>query len=292
MKLTQLKYFKTVAECGRISVASKKLFISPPALSTALLKLENELGVALFDRSSNQIVLNEQGRIFLRYVNQIFNSLDCAQLEMESSLQKSSNSIHVAVTTSSIWISLLSAFAVEHPDISLSCDTLKISQLVSSKLSSEYSFVLAERSDFAAAELDGAFLFEEDLVAFVPKGHPLATRKELRLNDLSNEILFLPITGQSFNKRITQLFADHHLVLRHAHEFSDSTCLTMVSEGRGICFGTSNNIRSQVKDVVCIPIAVPECHWEQWLYWQPHRQFTPEEIAFKNFVLKMYHTPK
>lgn len=289
MKLTQLKYFKTVAECGRISLASKKLFVSPPALSTAILNLENELGVALFDRSSNQIILNEQGRIFLRYVNQVFNSLDCAKVEIQSSLQKRSNSIHIGVTTSEIWIPMISAFALEHPDSSLSCDTLKISQLVSPTLSSEYSFILAEHKDFADTELEGVFLYKEDFFAVVPQNHPLARKKEIRLSELANEMLFLPISGQSFNKRITQLFADQHIVIRHAHEYSDAICLSMVAKGRGICFGTSNSVRPNETGVVCVPIVLPECHWEQWLYWNPNRRFTPEELSFKAFIQKMYH---
>lgn len=78
MKYNQLYYFKTVAEMGKISLAAKKLYVSPPALSIAISNLEKDLGVRLFDRSNNKIVLNEQGRIYLQYVNQILNDLDHA----------------------------------------------------------------------------------------------------------------------------------------------------------------------------------------------------------------------
>ena len=82
MELQQLKYFKSVAEIGKISEAARALFISPPALSTSISRLEKELGVRLFDRTNNQITLNLQGRIFLRYVNQVLTSLDCAKTEL------------------------------------------------------------------------------------------------------------------------------------------------------------------------------------------------------------------
>lgn len=288
MKLSQLKYFKTVAECGRISLAAKKLFISAPALSTAILSLENELGVTLFDRTSNQIVLNEQGRIFLRYVNQMFDCLECAERDLQSSLQKRGNSIHIGVTTSSIWTSLLSAFALEYPDISLSCTTLKPSQMVPSALAAEYSFILAEHNDFSSFEWESAFLYREDLFAVVPKNHPLASYEELQIKDLINELLFLPMAGQSFNKRIMRLFAEKRLTPKHVHEYADATCLSMVREGRGICFATNNSIGSDTADTCRIPIADSRSHWEQWMYWVPHRKMTPEEVIFKDFVFRMY----
>ena len=79
MKFNQLYYFKTVAEMGKISLAAKKLYVSPPALSIAISNLENDLGVQLFDRSNNKIILNEQGRTYLAHVNKIFDDLDLAK---------------------------------------------------------------------------------------------------------------------------------------------------------------------------------------------------------------------
>ena len=84
MKLTQLQYFKTVAELGKISLAAKKLYVSPPALSIAITNLEKELGVQLFDRANNRITLNEQGKTYLRHVNQILGDLSHAKEEVQS----------------------------------------------------------------------------------------------------------------------------------------------------------------------------------------------------------------
>ncbi len=87
MKLTQLQYFKTVAETGSISLAARKLYVSAPAVSIAIANLENELGRKLFDRSNNRIILNEQGKLYLSHVNQILEDLDSAKdalLEMNS----------------------------------------------------------------------------------------------------------------------------------------------------------------------------------------------------------------
>jgi DNA-binding transcriptional LysR family regulator len=67
MELQQLKYFKAVAHFGMIADAAQSLFISAPALSTSISRLEKELGVKLFDRTGNRITLNPQGQIFLKH---------------------------------------------------------------------------------------------------------------------------------------------------------------------------------------------------------------------------------
>ena len=90
MKLTQLQYFKTVAETGKISLAAKKLYVSAPALSIAIANLENELGVKLFDRTNNRIELNKQGKVYLGYVNQILSDLSQANQMIQDTKQEDS----------------------------------------------------------------------------------------------------------------------------------------------------------------------------------------------------------
>ena len=67
MELTQLLQFKTIAECKTMTQAAEKLHISQPALSTGLKKLEEELGVQLFERKKNNITLNKAGKIAFTY---------------------------------------------------------------------------------------------------------------------------------------------------------------------------------------------------------------------------------
>ena len=56
MELRQFKYVNMVAQCGSVTKAARKLFISQPALSSYINKLEEELGVKLFDRSATPLV--------------------------------------------------------------------------------------------------------------------------------------------------------------------------------------------------------------------------------------------
>lgn len=291
MKLIQLQYFKTVAEIGKISQAAKVLFISAPALSNAISSLEKELNVPLFTRESNSIELNEQGAIFLRYVNQIFNNLDCAKLEIQRSLQDNHNTIHIAVTSSALWMSLISAFSSEYPDIMLSVSTLKIPHLLDHSLFQQYSFILAEHNDFSLNDLNSIHLYDEHPIVLVPATHAFSTRDEIHLSELMDEIVFLPPPGQSMNKRIKQLFSDNQLPLKHIHECSDATCKTMVVEGRGIYLTTSHTALANTSTLCRVPVTAASYHWEQRLYWKRDKLLTKEEILFKDFIQDMYADP-
>ena len=78
MQLKGIEYFVAIVENGSFSAASEKLFISQPALSQQIKKLEDEMGTSLFDRSRHPVQLTESGELFLREgkrILQIYNQL-------------------------------------------------------------------------------------------------------------------------------------------------------------------------------------------------------------------------
>ena len=75
MTITQLTYFKELAKIQHITKTAQFLHISQPSLSSALKSLEEELGVKLFDRNGKLLVLNDNGQLFLQYVEKALSSL-------------------------------------------------------------------------------------------------------------------------------------------------------------------------------------------------------------------------
>lgn len=79
MTLQQLKYAVTVAECGTISAAAEKLFISQPSLTTAIRVLESEMGVTIFSRTNRGVIVSREGEEFLGYARQILSQAQLLQ---------------------------------------------------------------------------------------------------------------------------------------------------------------------------------------------------------------------
>ena len=79
MTLQQLKYAVTVAECGTISAAAEKLFISQPSLTTAIRELESEMAVTIFSRTNRGVIVSREGEEFLGYARQILSQAQLLQ---------------------------------------------------------------------------------------------------------------------------------------------------------------------------------------------------------------------
>ena len=76
MTLQQLTYIKMTAECGNITEAAEKLFISQPSLSAAIHNLEKEMGVTIFVRSKKGVVLTREGEELLSYAGMLLEQVD------------------------------------------------------------------------------------------------------------------------------------------------------------------------------------------------------------------------
>ena len=61
MKLQQLRYVVKVAECGSITEASRRLFVSQPSITASIRDLENEMGVHIFERTNKGVIVSEEG---------------------------------------------------------------------------------------------------------------------------------------------------------------------------------------------------------------------------------------
>jgi len=196
MDLSQLKYFKAVAECGKIKEAAETLFVSAPAVSLAISRLEGELGTKLFTRTNNKVILNKQGEILLRHTVRIFESLSHAKSEIKDSLMHFGRHVSIASFASVQWVDMVTSFAQEHPDITLSFTNLKRSELENTGLPLRYSFLLASDGDIPQSfegELESATLFRDIPMLMVNGEHPLASLCEVELSALSGETVFLPM---------------------------------------------------------------------------------------------------
>lgn len=291
MELQQLKYFKTVAEVGKISAAAEDLFISPPALSNAIARLEKELGMPLFRRTNNSIQLNRQGEIFLRYVNQVFSTLECARVELRHSVVPHGQHVNVATLSSNTWIDLVAAFSQGFPHITLACTSLRMAQFAAAGLPHSFGFLLADMDRGLVdhtGELVGLPLFEDQLLLMVHPDHIFAREGFARAEDLLEQKLFLPMPDYPMYERVVQLFAGLGTELPMGNSQTALVNRKMVADNVGVSFTTRHCARTLPEGLRYVPIRGMEQTWRVGLYRRRHRLLTAEEQEFLQFVERLY----
>ena len=291
MELIQLKYFKTVAQIGKISDAAQALFISSPALSTSISRLEKELGVPLFDRTGNRISLNQQGQIFLRYINQIFSNLECAKTELKQSLMHQGQHISIASVASTQWVDLITAFTQENPHFTLSCTSLTRSELSGTGLRAQHNFLFAANEDipsFYMNELEHTPLFQDHPVVMVHPDHPLAQRKKVDLRELINETVFLPMQNYPLFDHLVKLFEANDIPFPAGNAYSHLMSQQMVANNLGIAFTSMRTVRTPALPLQYLSISNPYDPWTCSMFWRKNHVFTEDEVIFKEFVESFY----
>lgn len=285
MELAQLKYFKTIAKTGKITAAAQELFLTPPALSTSIVRLEKELGVPLFDRTGNRIRLNPQGELFLKHVDEVFDTLDRARQELRKDLLRRHQQVTLATTGSTLWLDLITAFSQAHPTLTLACVSTVLSAIEA--LFDQYTFLLSEAEDIPAScapTLDSLFLFQDEPAILIHPDHPLAVCDRVTVSMLQGENLLLPAQGTPRRERLIRLLEYGGINTDTATSSTYIIFRNMVQENMGIAFTTMHAHHFNLGDLRVIPLQNDLSPWLMSLYWRRDHNLTPAELTFRDFA--------
>ena len=214
MELLQIKYFRVIAGTENISKAAEQLYIAQPSLSQTLKRLEDELGVPLFDRNGKKITLNKAGRVFLKYCDEITASIENARLELEELKGEGTADVNIAVRSASLLIPGIIRKIREKdsrimPHIFQSgCDDAD----------------LTIYSDIAEHSGSSELLMREPLGIVLPEAHPLACKSEICRRDLA-QCSFLSLSRECSLYQIISHFCENANFLPNFSAYVDSPAL-------------------------------------------------------------------
>ena len=186
MDLLQLQYFRTIARLENITKASELLYVAQPNLSVSLRRLENELGVALFDRRRGKIKLTQTGRLFLDYVDGILDRLDEGITAVRDTDRRSGEQVRVASTIVDLMGRLLKAYLPDHADVAFHQINCRNSEVADKVLNGEADLGFV----FGACPLQGLEYIEIDSCQRgiqLAASHPLAGVGTVSLADIDHQ---------------------------------------------------------------------------------------------------------
>lgn len=209
MNLRDLRYFVALAEHKHFGRAAQASFVSQPTLSTQIKKLEDELGVALVERTPRKVLLTEVGKEIVQRARDVLTEVDQIRAIARRTIDPESGTLRLGIFPT------LGPYLLPHvvPQIRARFPRLEL-LLVEEKTETLLRQLREGRLDATVLalpihddQLHAEFLFEEPFLLAVPERHALARRKTLKLADLSDQSLLLLDDGHCLRDQALEVCA-------------------------------------------------------------------------------------
>jgi DNA-binding transcriptional LysR family regulator len=279
-----LRAFVAVAEELHFTQAAERLHISQPPLSRHIRQLEEELGVALFERARPRVVMTAAGGRLLRQARELVDAGEDF-LTVARALRDEGIGIVKVGIGPGLW-QAVDRVRVHHAE-RLPYVSIEATDLVSHE---QPDALLRRRIDVGfsrdpvnSTRLSNEPLFDEGLVVLLPQGHRLAGRKAVRLKSLANEILLLHDRKRSpvAHDRALGLYAAATITPKTMMVSSlpyQQATLLLVAAGRGISLVPENAVASSYlsadgsQGIVVVPLNEPGARISVSMVWRANEK--------------------
>jgi DNA-binding transcriptional LysR family regulator len=290
MELRHLRYFRAVGREQHFGRAAKILHVAQPALTRQIRHLEEELGVALFERKPRGVQLSAAGRMFL-------NESEAILAHVERSVEKARSyaSGHfgtVRVGFSEIASghrdipSKLLAFRLNEPNVTLELLPMSSQDQIEAVKQADIDAAIVydvHQDDANKQLLDYKDVGESEIVLALYKGHPLASAKQIKMKDLRGENFLWPYRKRapSYSEILMKACVAHGVVPNVIQETAThSILLSLVAVGMGIGFVEYSEHRVQSSSVVLRKVADLNVAFKIRVCWRK----SDESVALKRFL--------
>jgi len=242
MTITQLEYIVAVHTYRSFSVAANHCFVTQPSLSMQIQKLEEELGVLIFDRSKNPISTTDVGEKLIRQAKIILQERDRLQNILENEKGEYTGILRVGIipTIAPFLLPLfLKSFVTDYPKVELILDELTTGEIITGLNKSTLDFGILALPINDAGIIEES-LYYEPFVGFIPEKHKLFSKTKLDIDDLNSDDLLLLKEGHCLREQTLKVCkssekewrADHNKIL---FEFGSlDTLINLVQQNFGM----------------------------------------------------------
>ena len=237
MEVHQLKYFCAVAETGNFTRAAEREQVAQPSLSQQIMKLEEELGVRLFDRLGRAVRLTDVGQVFLKRARTVLGELRAAREEVAERQSTMSGPISVGVipTIAPYFLpSRLALFSRKYPQVSITV-VEDVTVRLMDRLRAGLIDIAVIALPIRGTDVECSALRTERLYAILPKAHHLARRRSLQLKELREEPFLLLRDDHCFRETAIEICKRARILPQVVFESGQfSSIVGMVGAGLGI----------------------------------------------------------
>ena len=186
MTLTQIEYIVAVERNGSFVTAAEKCFVTQPTLSMQIQKLEEELGIKIFDRNHHPIVATDMGKQILEQAKKVLyerNKIDELISAQKDELIGSLNIGIIPTVAPSVLPTTLKSFVKKHPMLDITVTEMSTTQILAKLKDGDLDFGILS-TPLHEKSLKETVLYYEPYVVYAEKDHKLLSKKVLSGEDL------------------------------------------------------------------------------------------------------------
>ncbi|MCV6589626.1 MAG: LysR family transcriptional regulator [Marinobacterium sp.] len=287
MDIRQLRYFHTIARLQSFTRAAEELHIAQPAISMAIRKLEQQLGLQLFQRSQRQVRLTDEGLRLLEHAGRILQAVDDATLEMAELGGLTRGEVRVGIPSmlgSYFFPPILMAFRHHYPSLKLTViegGTWQLQQMLEAG-ELDLSVIVAE---FVPETLEARSFLQTQMLVTVAQDHPFAGQHSVTVEQFFSQELVMFKEGY-FHRKIVERLADQHQLTPQIGFETNLIPLikSIVQQGFGI--STLLEMVIQPDDhLVTLPFSEPVA-LDLSIAWRRDGYLSTANQAFRDFMLE------
>ncbi|RYM01753.1 LysR family transcriptional regulator [Sporolactobacillus sp. THM7-7] len=290
MEWQQIEYFQVVARLQHMTQAAEALAISQPALSRSIARLEDELGVPLFERQGRSIILNQYGKLFLKHANRILKEFEETKKEIQDLLDPEYGEVSLGFLHTlgvNMIPNILRDFQHLHPKTKIKLFQNNNVSLLKQLQLGEVDLCLVHHA-FDDPHIQWVKLWNEELFLMVPATHPLASEESVTLDEIESEPMISMKPGYELRKIADKLCRKAGFTPNVTFEGEEVTTLAgLVAAGLGVALLPDQKDIDNSK-VTKLHVRRPVCERQIGLSWYEDRSLSPAADRFKSFVLSHY----
>lgn len=208
MNLQQLEYLIKIAKTQNFTVAAAELSVTQPALSKSIAKLEEELGVPLFERTNKSFKLTAFGSAFLTHAASALKEIETGVTELENMKGRAKKSIAIASTYCIITYFIpfiISGFLDSFPYTKFEFKSEGLPEIFNDLKERKIDLGFFDSNEKLVGHKDIEFIpvKKEEYVLIVPKKHALANQTEVSIKDLKQEAFIAICENESQDRLIS-----------------------------------------------------------------------------------------
>ncbi len=253
MTLTQLSYMIAVAEAGNFTVAAERVFVTQPTLSMQIQKLEDELGVKIFNRSKKPIRLTKVGEQILIQARNIISESKRMEdiVAQEKGFIGGTFKLGIIPTVMPTLLPMfLNAFIKKYPKVNLSIEEMNTATIIQNLSEGKLDAGIAA-TPLKNEKLEERPLYYEPFVAYIPKNHRLEKNETLEQEDLMDEKILVLKDGHCFRNQALSLCSREKSLIEKSFELKSGSFETLVhlaNEGLGMTLVPYLNTRQMSEE--------------------------------------------